>query len=69
MGTVSELSLLVSENLAVDAGMQTTSGMRQVGRALEVYSKQMADNPSLHMIATEVGVSIAHFRRLFHTRK
>ena len=62
---LSELSLLVYEDLEDAPGTSQTLGVQTVRRALEVYSATMAGNPSVSGISEEVGVSVAHLRRLF----
>lgn len=64
---LSDLSLLVYEALAGDVGTGAATGAREVGRALQIYSERMGENPSLATVAAEVGVSVAHLRRLFHS--
>lgn len=63
---LADLSLMIYEDLADDANADARTGAREVGRALQIYSQRMGSNPSLASVAEEVGVSVAHLRRLFH---
>lgn len=63
---VSELSCLIFEKIASNRSCIVDTGAAQVNRAMEIYGERMRWNPSLKSVAKEVGVSVAHLRRLFH---
>jgi len=62
-----ELSVLIFEgNTSRVATLNPTSSRQRVTDAIQYFTTHMEENPSLEMVAREVGVSAVHLRRLFH---
>jgi AraC-like DNA-binding protein len=62
---ISELSWLVFEKNHFHSKLPHSTSSHFVDKALFIYNDRMRFNPSMELIADEIGISVAHLRRLF----